>query len=53
MTAGSDTANGAAISVTDASGSSRQPVDDRAPRRVGERGEGEIELGAFESQPYG
>ena len=43
MTAGSDTANGAAISVTAEFASLRQPIDDGAPRRIGQRGEGKVE----------
>ncbi len=44
ITAGSETANGAAISVTATSVSLRQPIEDGAPRRVRERREGAIEL---------
>ena len=53
MTAGSDTANGAAISVTASSVLARQAIEDRPPRRIGERGEGQIELDGAHSQPCG
>ena len=45
MTAGSDIENGLASSLTDKSLVLAQPSEQGAPRRVGERSEGAIEVG--------
>ena len=43
MIAGSDTANGSASALTERSGLLGEPRQQRAPCRIGERGEGAIE----------
>ena len=45
ITAGSETAKGAAISVTASPSASRQAIEDGPARRVRERREGPVELG--------
>ena len=45
MIAGSDIGNGRASSLTDTLRSLAQPGQQRAPRRIGERGEGAVERG--------
>ena len=53
MTAGSDIGNGRANSLTDTLVFLAQAGEQRAPRRVGQRGEGAIEFGRCEGQPFG